>query len=97
MEKKMWMSLRTRYHLIRVNRLLVVTILVLCMNTGLAQQGIPPRPNPPRLVNDLGNLLSPDEEQSLESKLVALDDSTSVHVAVVTVNDLDDYEKDEVT
>jgi uncharacterized protein len=54
-------------------------------------QNIPARPNPPRLVNDLANVLSPQEVQQLESQLVAYDDSTSNQIAVVLLNTLDDY------
>ncbi len=50
---------------------------------------IPARPNPPRLVNDFANVLSPDENQLLESKLVAYSDSTSNQIAVVIVPSLD--------
>ncbi|WP_207512589.1 TPM domain-containing protein [Longitalea luteola] len=54
-------------------------------------QNIPSRPNPPRLVNDLAGVLTPDEEQRLERQLVAYDDSTSNQVAIVLLNTLDDY------
>lgn len=54
-------------------------------------QNIPARPNPPRLVNDLANVLSAQEEQQLEAQLVAYDDSTSNQVAVVLVKTLNDY------
>lgn len=53
---------------------------------------IPERPNPPRLVNDYAQLLSPDEVARLEQKLVAYDDSTSSQIAIVTVPTLGDYE-----
>ncbi|MBI1317297.1 TPM domain-containing protein [bacterium] len=46
---------------------------------------IPPRPNPPRLVNDLADILSPEQEARLERFLVDYDDSTSTQIAVVTV------------
>ena len=46
---------------------------------------LPPRPSPPRLVNDLTGLLSPSEAAALERKLVALNDSTGTQVAVVIV------------
>jgi uncharacterized protein len=55
-------------------------------------QGIPQQPNPPRLVNDFAGLLNPSEAQSLESKLVAFDDSTSTQIAVVIVSDLKGYD-----
>ncbi|MET3881119.1 uncharacterized protein ABIE54_000008 [Chitinophagaceae bacterium OAS944] len=54
-------------------------------------QNIPARPNPPRLVNDFANVLSPQEEQQLEQQLVAYDDSTSNQIAIVLVNTLNDY------
>jgi uncharacterized protein len=53
---------------------------------------IPPRPNPPRLVNDIANQLTPEQEEALERKLVAYDDSTSNQIAVVIVNNLGGYE-----
>ncbi|MBF9222590.1 TPM domain-containing protein [Hymenobacter ruricola] len=56
---------------------------------GAAAQSLPPRPNPPRLVNDLAGLLQPGEADALERKLVAYDDSTSSQIAVVTVPNLD--------
>ena len=71
---------------------LAVFIVLLCSLFAFAQtdNGIPPRPNPPRLVNDLANVLSPDQEQTLEQKLVAYDDSTSNQIVVVTVKTVGD-------
>ncbi len=67
---------------------------ILLLQSGLIfAQGIPARPDPPRLVNDFANILSPDQLQSLESKLVAFNDSTSVQIAIVIVPTLDGYEK----
>lgn len=54
-------------------------------------QKIPSKPNPPRLVNDYAEVLEPQQEQSLERKLVAYDDSTSTQVVIVTVRTLDGY------
>lgn len=65
-------------------------LLVAVSITGWSQQ-IPPKPNPPKLVNDLAGVLSADEEQRLEQQLVAYDDSTSNQVAIVLVNTLDNY------
>ena len=56
-------------------------------------QKLPPRPNPPKLVNDLTRqLLSADQVAHLERKLVAYDDSTSIQIAVVVVPTLNDYD-----
>lgn len=46
-------------------------------------------PNPPRLVNDYANILTADQRQALEAKLVRFDDSTSNQVLVVIVPRLD--------
>jgi uncharacterized protein len=56
-----------------------------------------PRPNPPRLVNDFARVLTPDQIQALEQKLVAYDDSTSVQLAVVIIKSLNDLPIEEVT
>ena len=56
---------------------------------------IPPRPSPPRLVNDLAGLLQPDQVQGLERKVVAYNDSTASQIAIVIVNDLQGYEAEE--
>ncbi len=55
-------------------------------------QNIPPKPNPPRLVNDYTNTLSDYEIRKLENKLVTFYDTTSNQIAVVFVNSLDGYE-----
>jgi len=76
-----------------IKTLLLFAVLLLQSGLSFAQGGIPAPPNPPRLVNDFANILSQDQLQSLESKLVAFNDSTSVQIAVVIVPSLDGYEK----
>jgi uncharacterized protein len=56
---------------------------------------IPDPPSPPRLVNDYVNLLTPEQREHLENKLVAYDDSTSNQVAIVIVADLKGYTANE--
>lgn len=56
---------------------------------------IPDVPNPPRLVNDFANIISDNNEQQLEEKLEAYNDSTSTQIAVVTVNTVGDYAIDD--
>jgi len=65
------------------------------LSLSLAAQTLLPRPEPPRLVNDLAGVLSSSEAQLLENKLVAFNDSTSNQIAVVIVNDLQGYDKSE--
>lgn len=57
----------------------------------LSAQEIPDPMIPYRLANDFANLFSPIEEQALEQKLRAYNDSTSTQLYVVTVSDLSGY------
>ena len=59
---------------------------------GFALKPIPEKPNPPRLVNDYAGVLSAQERELLESKLVAYNDSTSTQIAIVIETTLDDRE-----
>ncbi len=45
-----------------------------------------------KLVNDFANVLTPDQQQALENKLVQFDDSSSTQIAVVIVPNLDGYD-----
>jgi uncharacterized protein len=76
-----------------IKSLLLISILLIQAGIGLAQGTIPEKPDPSRIVNDFAHILSPDELQNLEAKLVAFDDSTSVQIAVVIVPTLGGYEK----
>lgn len=58
---------------------------------GVAQD-IPPKPNPPRLVNDFAKALSAEEVAALERKLVAYDDSTSSQITLVIVPTTQPYD-----
>lgn len=69
---------------------IVIWLLLLVPAIALSQQ-IPKAPNPPRLVNDLADVLSPEQEAALERKLVAYDDSTSNQIAIVLIPTLNDY------
>ena len=74
----------------RLIRNIVLILLVWGPFPGTAQT-VPQRPNPPKLVNDYANVLSPDQLARLEQKLVAYDDSTSNQIAIVTVRTLEGY------
>ncbi len=67
-------------------------ILNFC-SLNLLRAGFPEKPNPPRLVNDFAGMLSGSENQALEDKLVAYDDSTSTQITIVTINTLDGMDK----
>jgi uncharacterized protein len=73
----------------------LMTLALAAMTTIISAQGIPDKPNPPRLVNDYAGLLSRQEVNSLENKLVAFNDSSSTQIAIVIVKDLAGYDKEE--
>ncbi len=70
---------------------LIILLLLSVCSWAQIEKYIPDPPNPPRLVNDFARLLSPEQVQYLERKLVAYNDSTSNQIAIVTVTDLHDY------
>jgi len=49
-------------------------------------------PSPARLVNDFAGVLTPEQQEALEQKLVRFDDSTSTQIAVVLVTKLNGRE-----
>lgn len=65
-----------------------ITILVLCIH--VQAQEFPAKSN--RLVNDYATLLSADEVNTLEQKLVAYNDSTSTQISIVIIKSLEGYE-----
>ena len=64
-------------------------VLLLLGATTKAQ--LPSRPYPPRLVNDYTGTLTASQNETLERKLVAYDDSTSTQILVLLVDDLQGY------
>ena len=54
-------------------------------------QDLPPKPEPPRLVNDIAGILSAQEEAQLEGKLVRFNDTTSTQFAIVIIQALNGY------
>jgi uncharacterized protein len=71
-----------------MKKLLFSFLVLTCLVTR--GQNFPAAPNPPRLVNDFAHVLTADQTADLESKLVAYDDSTSIQIAVVTVESTGD-------
>nr|MBP7029348.1 TPM domain-containing protein [Bacteroidales bacterium] len=80
-----------------MKRFRLYTMVVLWFSAAvlLQAQTLVPRPDPPRLVNDLAGVLSSGEVKALEDKLVAFNDSTSNQIAILIVNDLQGYDRSE--
>ena len=51
-------------------------------------QNFPAKANPPKLVNDFLHILSAEQEQDLEKKLVDFDKRTSTQITIVTTDDI---------
>lgn len=74
------------------NKIITLVLIVLSLSTfGF---DIPSRPN--RLMNDYIGLLTSDQVQALETKLVAFDNKTSIQIAIVILDDLDGEDKQNV-
>jgi uncharacterized protein len=78
----------------RRNSLYLLTLIVLFFaftQRNAYPQNIPERSVPPKLVNDFAGLLTGEEVNVLERKLVSFNDSTSTQIAIVIVKDLNGY------
>ena len=73
-----------------------IAIVALFPFLGWAQE-YPPRPSPPKLVNDFSGTLSEQQTAALEQKLVAYDDSTSTQIAIVILKSLGGYPIEDYT
>jgi uncharacterized protein len=81
---------------IRIKYIVFVVLIFLQINlfaqADKYHAAIPDVPSTPVLVNDLGDMLTPAEEQLLETKLEKFNTETSNEIAVVTVESLGDLE-----
>lgn len=77
-----------------LKKLLLTTLIFIGIGSfGLfAQNCIPAKPAKERLVNDFASVFTAQELNALEQKLVNFNDTTSTQIAIVTVNDLCDYD-----
>lgn len=73
-------------------RPVLFSLFIFHFSFSVFAQDIPDRPNPPRLVNDMADVLSDQEEQQMESELVQFNDQTSTQICVVTLPSLNGYE-----
>lgn len=69
-----------------------VLLLLMCgVLHASANDGIPARPNPPRLVNDMAGVFSEATRAELEDSLRRLSNTTSNQIVIVTVDDLNGF------
>ena len=73
----------------KLTKLFIVFIIAVFSFTSAVAQNVIEKPNPPVLVTDLAGVLSPEQKQALENKLVAIDDASSNQIAVVILPTLD--------
>lgn len=69
---------------------LIISLLFSVCAFAQIENVTPKKPNPPRLVNDFANVLTPEQVDALERKLVAYDDSTSNQIAIVILPTITD-------
>jgi uncharacterized protein len=74
-----------------MKRFLIIISILLASQALVFGQDLLPRPDPPKLVNDEAHVLSDYDRNMLEQRLVALDDTTSNQIAIVTIPTLNDY------
>ncbi|MBK9328015.1 MAG: TPM domain-containing protein [Sphingobacteriales bacterium] len=77
-----------------LNKILAIILLTLHFFAGgqtLDKEGIPDIPTPFRLVNDFASMLSNENRDALETKLLAYNDSTSTQIYIVCVETIGDY------
>lgn len=75
--------------------------LLLCLLMAFplwaADGDYPAKPNPPRLVNDFAHMLTAEQEQALEAKLVNYEKTSSTQITIVTLKNLGGYDVSEYT
>ena len=69
----------------------LTSVLLLCLTVLTAMAQVPPKPDPPRLVNDFAGILG--DCQWLEDSLEKIAMETSNQICVVTMDDLGGYDK----
>jgi uncharacterized protein len=85
-----------KFHLVNreIMRKLILLLAVFAATISIyasPEDPIIAKPIPETMVNDLADILSPNEESQLERKLVDYFANTSTQIAVVTLNDLQGY------
>lgn len=72
--------------------LAILLTLVTAFASFAGDDDFPPKPNPPRLVNDLAGIMNAEEREQLETKLLEYEKSSSTQITIVTIKSLGSYE-----
>lgn len=75
-------------------RNLLFSVFIITGISAIGQE-IPEPMSPPRLVNDFAGILTPNQRQHLERKLVSFNDSTSTQITVILVKSLNGLTREE--
>ena len=70
----------------------IISFFLFLFSFSVFAQDIPERPNPPRLVNDMANVLTDQQKQEMENELVQFNDQTSTQICIVTLPTLNGME-----
>lgn len=87
----------TRYSKSIFSLLLLTAFLLLQISATAADSDFPPKPNPPKAVNDFAGFMSADEQASLEYTLDSFEQSTTIAITIVTVKSLGNYDASDYT
>lgn len=69
----------------------VLVLLFVFAGGAFAAPNIPPVPNPPKPINDFGDMLNKESIQEMETVALALKKASGADLVVVTVENLDNY------
>ncbi len=67
---------------------IIVFLFAIFIGISVFAQGVPDRPNPPKLVNDFANVFSAREVAEMERKLIDYNKKTSTQIVVVSIESL---------
>ncbi len=86
------MNYQMKYLLRTTKFFLFLLLLIAATVSKVIADDFPDKPNPPKLVNDYVNKLSPGHVTALENKLRAYNDSTSTQIAIVIIASTEGYD-----
>ncbi|MCD4747301.1 MAG: TPM domain-containing protein, partial [Bacteroidales bacterium] len=80
---------------ISIHKKIIILSILALSSFYINAQDIPERPKPPHLVNDYTGILSANQINYLERKLVIYNDTSSTQIVIAIVRSLNGYDKAE--